>query len=453
MKTAKDSWDSPGWREAAHEYHELRGDRVSGDRFNSGTQVDNAERIAAELEKAIAEYTSRLRPTPWREPPSNIPPRQFLDLDRHYSRGEVGATIAAGGRGKTTRACYEAISFAVGRDLATGQALPCGPLRVWYLNGEERQDELDRRLAATCQHYGISHADIDGRLFIDSVRAKPLRMATMAKGGVAELNRPLITALGNVMENEDIDVLLVDPLVSFHSISENDNMAMDLVVKEGFGAIAERTNSACELFHHPGKPKAGAPETVVEDARGASALIWAARSARVFNFMTTAEAADLGISEDDRRTYVRIANGKANMGAQGKAKWMRLVLENLPNGDVVACGSSWTPPNPFDGVSAADVAAAQRLTQTAAYRADSRSPQWFGYAIAKHLGLPVFHEADNDKKDMAKVKAIIKTWLKNKVLDTEEGDGRGRHKVQYIVAGPNKPAGLNGHQHDDDVLE
>ena len=34
---------------------------------------------------------------------------------------------------------------------------------------------------------------------------------------------------------------------------ENDNGHMDLVIKEGFGAIANTTNSAGEMFHHPGK--------------------------------------------------------------------------------------------------------------------------------------------------------------------------------------------------------
>jgi hypothetical protein len=34
--------------------------------------------------------------------------------------------------------------MAVGRDLMTGEPLKTGPLRVWMLNGEEVQDEIDR---------------------------------------------------------------------------------------------------------------------------------------------------------------------------------------------------------------------------------------------------------------------------------------------------------------------
>ena len=106
---------------------------------------------------------------------------------------------------------------------------------------------------------------------------------------------------------------MLDPFISFHSVLENDNGCMDLLLKEGLGGIASRTDSAGEVFHHPGKPKPGQADTTVEDARGASAIIWAVRSARVLNFMTVEEAAKLGIGEDERRLHIRTANGKANM--------------------------------------------------------------------------------------------------------------------------------------------
>ena len=116
-----------------------------------------------------------------------------------------------------------------------------------------------------------------------------------------------------------IDVFTIDPFISFHAVNENSNTDMDLVIKEGLGAVAGATNSAGEIFHHPGKPKPG-QETTVDDGRGASAIIWAVRSARVLNFMTPEEARKIGIAEDVRRRYVRIANGKANMGPAGAGR-------------------------------------------------------------------------------------------------------------------------------------
>jgi RecA-family ATPase len=383
---------------------------------------------------------------PWWRDPATIPPRQFLH-GRHYIRRAISATIAGGGRGKTTLGCFEAVTMAAGFDLATREPLAGGPLRVWLGNGEEDQDELDRRVAAVCQRYRISEADLGGRLFVQSVR--DLRIATTINS-VATIDSNAKRRMVDFILDNRIDVFVIDPLVSFHDVPENDNAAMDKVIKQGFGAVAAETNAAGELFHHPGKPKPGQAETVVEDGRGASAILWAVRSARVLNFMSPTEAAQLGMSEEERRLYIRITNGKANMGPLGKAKWMKIEVENLANGDQVACASSWTPPNPFQGVTAADVELAQQLAQTGAYRDDSRSPDWFGYALAKQLGINVTCNGANNPKDLAKLKSIIKTWKQNNVLAVEQREGEHRKPKAYIVPGPAASGRVRPANYDDD---
>jgi RecA-family ATPase len=192
---------------------------------------------------------------PWWREPADIPARQFM-FGRHYIRGAIGATIGGGGRGKTTLGSCEAISMAVGRDLMAGETLADGPLRVWVLNGEEDQNELDRRFAATCRRYGISREDLGGRLFVQSVRDHPWRIATLTKS-VASINSEVVGRMAAFIKEHAIDVFMLDPFVSFHAVNENSNTDMDLVIKEGLGAIASATNSAGEIFHHPGKPKPG----------------------------------------------------------------------------------------------------------------------------------------------------------------------------------------------------
>jgi len=375
--------------------------------------------------------------SPWWRDPKTIPPREFL-YSRHYIRGAIGATIGAGGRAKTTLSHFEAVSMVIGRDLATGEKLAAGRLRVLCLNAEENQDEIDRRIAAICQCYGVSEHDLGGRLFAISVRDRPLRLATMVNAKPT-LDGKALAQLREFINCEHIDVFMLDPFVSFHAVVESDNMHMDLVIKQGLGAIANETNSAGEIFHHPGKPKPGQAETLVEDGRGASAILWAVRSARVLNFMTPDEAAKLGISEDDRRQYIRIANGKANMGPVGKAEWINIEVETLPNGDNVAVASRWTPPNPFDGVSRADMEVARKLAATGEFRADRRSPKWFGYPLAAQLHLAVSAEGETNPKDLARLQTIIKTWLKNKVIETEERkDSEGKDR-KFIVAGSFRP--------------
>src|SRR3546814_8795977 len=65
-----------------------------------------------------------------------------------------------------------------------------------------------------------------------------------------------------------IDVLTVDPLVSSHGLSdENDNSAMDMVAKQ-WGRIAKAANCAVVLVHH--SKKLNGADVTMESSRGAS---------------------------------------------------------------------------------------------------------------------------------------------------------------------------------------
>ncbi len=339
---------------------------------------------------------------PWHRDPATIPPREFL-YEEHYVRGVCGATIGGGGRGKTSLSCAEAVSMAVGRNLMTGRELENGLLRVWLLNAEEVQDEVDRRIAAVLQYYKITIDDLGGRLWAQSVRNQPMRIATLDKGA-AVINVVVAKQMSEFIGRNKIDVFMVDPLISFHSVRENDNGDMDLVIKQGFGAVASKTNSAGELYYHPGKPKPGQLETTVDDGRGASAVLWGVRSARVLNCMTRGEATQIRVPEEERRRYIRISNGKANMGPVGKVTWM---TENLPNGDTVACVTSWKPPKPVDGITKADAEVAQKLAQGGTHRADPQAREWFGYLLGERLCL----DPCNNPADKAKLKTVIENWL------------------------------------------
>src|SRR5436190_7374605 len=109
---------------------------------------------------------------PWWRDPGTIPPRKFL-YGRHFIRKDISATIGAGGRFKTSHSLFEAIEMVTARNVTTGKALPHEPLRVVYLNAEEDQDELDRRVAAICKRYGVTEADLGARLVVKSVRDRP----------------------------------------------------------------------------------------------------------------------------------------------------------------------------------------------------------------------------------------------------------------------------------------
>ena len=75
------------------------------------------------------------------------------------------------------------------------------------------------------------------------------------------------------------------------------------------------------------------------------------------------------------------------------------------------------------------------LAQTGAYRLDSRSSDWVGYMVADVVKINVSHDAKNDPKDIARIKQILRSWLKNKVFSTEERQDKNRKKRRFVVPG------------------
>jgi hypothetical protein len=407
--------------------------------FSPRSQIEDAERRLYELAK-IRHDGAQAKPIeaiPYSRPdPAAIPQRQFL-YGKHYLRGEVSTTIAAGGKAKTTLKLTEAIGMAVGRNLMTTTALNGGPLRVWVVNAEEDKDELDRRIAAICQHYKVEPHEHGDRLFVTSLKGQPQWSIATIVGNAPTINRPVVDKLTTEIQTKAIDVLMLDPLVSFHAVKESDNGHMDAVIKEGLGAIAHETRASIGIAHHTGKPKPGQSDASVDDSRGASAIIWAARLNRVLNGMSTVEAKALGISTDDRRLYVRINGGaKANPAPPEKATWVKIEPINLPNGDEVAVVIPWAPPDPF-AAAAGDVAYKVReLVKTGEYRADSRSPQWIGFAVADLLGVPLAYGADNKPEHIATAKRAVKMWLSSKTLAIQRRKDENSRERTFVVLGP-----------------
>ena len=133
---------------------------------------------------------------------------------------------------------------------------------------------------------GLTPQDFEGYLFLNSGR--PCRSSSRSKLKTAPRSRcPWSSGSLRPITDNRIDVMTVDPFVSSHRVTENDNNAIETVAKTSAG-IADETRSAIDLVHHT--RKTGGRETVVEDGRGGSALLYAARSARVLNGMTEAEA-------------------------------------------------------------------------------------------------------------------------------------------------------------------
>jgi hypothetical protein len=362
--------------------------------------------------------------------PQNIAPRSWV-YGKHYIAKFVSTTIAPGGIGKSSLSIVEALAIATGRPLL-GIA-PAFRAKVWLWNGEDPLDELQRRITAAIIHFGIEPEEVVGWLFVDSGRKSEIVIATQTKGGTV-IQVPVVDQIIGTIEKNEIEVMIVDPFVASHSVTENDNGAIALVAKT-WARIADRTHCSIDLVHHSRKTAGG--ETTVEDGRGASALLAAARSARVLNQMTPDEAAKAGVEMP--RLHFRVHNGKANLAPPEATAWFKLEPTVLPNGetefdgDSVAVVTPWAWPDPFDDVTVHDLRKAQDLIASGEWAENIQANNWAGKAVAQVLGVDL-----DEPSEKQKVKTIIRRWIREKVLRVEyQHDARtGRDRPMVVVGEP-----------------
>ena len=393
------------------------------------TRTIAAAAVAAAV--AAAADSSNDPPTPpkitatpfvWRDP-ALIPRREWL-YGHHLIRKFLSLTVAPGATGKSSLLIGDALSLASGRDLI-GTAVYGGTHRVWLWNLEDPRDEIERRVVATMLHNGIDPADIGDRLFIDSGRDNELCIARQDRNGFTILE-PIVDALVAELQARQIDVLIVDPFVSSHQVSENDNGAIDAVAKT-WGRVAERANCSIELVHH--LRKIGGAEATAESARGAVALVAAARSCRVLNKMTRDEAGRAGV--ETNRGYFRVEDDKNNLAPPVEtADWFHVESVNLQNGDNVGVVVPWQWPNALDDVTVADLVKVQQALDGKGFRSNAQSKSWAGIAVADVLGLDVA-----DKAGKAKVASLLKIWIRSGALKVAEIADANRIKRPVIEVG------------------
>ncbi len=399
--------------------------------------LSGAARLAtAEVVEPLSGPLVRATPYQCRDPRS-IPLRPWI-YGRQFLRGSLSVIVAPGAVGKTSLLVGHALAMVTGRSLLE-KTVWDGPKRVWLWNLEDSQDELSRLIEAARLHWKISEEEIGGRLYVDSaLDGAGLCLATEDNTGF-RIMEPVVNALVDELLERKIDVLVVDPFVSSHGVSENNNGAIDAVAKQ-WARVGVRANCAIGLVHHTKKLNGG--ETTAEGARGASALPNAARSVIALNRMTVDEASQWGIEGDDRRRFFRAYDDKNNRAPPAsKSDWYRLASVQLGNGiaddpgDSVQVVLPWTPPDAFTGLTWEHLRDIQAKVATGTFRDSSQSPDWAGEAVAEVLGLDPGEAPKRTGKDVARIKSLLSTWVQiGALIVREEKDSKG-NKRPFVRAG------------------
>ena len=368
-------------------------------------------------------------PFAWRDP-HLIPERPWV-FGRWLLRGTVTAVVAPGGVGKSSLMATMILSLTTGQPLL-GVQVWGEAKRTWYWNLEDDRDELERQLQAAALLHRVARDDCGDRLFLDSgLEGAELCIAEDSPAG-CRIRTPVVEALATELVDRKIDVLIVDPFVSSHSIGENDNGAVDAVVKQ-WAKLAKRANCAIVLVHHT--RKLSGQKVTAEAARGAVALTAAARVTLVLNRMDEQEGSRLGIDDDDeRRRLFTVQDDKHNRAPAEKARWYRMASVELGNGaaggDSVGVVTLWTPPDAFEGVRVDHLRRVQQTLETESHRESHQSSDWVGYLVGDVLDIDPMNRTGK-----ARLRRIVSEWIHNDVLRVVEGKDERRKVVKFVIAG------------------
>lgn len=369
----------------------------------------------------------KITASPFRWPDHRSLPRRPWVWGRWLLLSTVSAIVAPGGVGKSSFVASMLLSLASGRQDILGKTVWAGPKRVWYWNLEDGLAELEMQLVAAAMFHDVEQDACGDRIFLDSgPEGAELRIAIEDRDGY-RIAVPVVEALVAELIARKIDVLVVDPFVSSHGVTENDNTAIDAVVKT-WASIAKRAGCAIVLVHH--SKKLGNEKVTAESSRGASALVSAARVTLVLNRMDKDEAQRFGIVADaERRRLFTVQDDKANRAPAEDAQWFRLASQNVENstgqddpfgeeGDSVGVVTRWFPPDAFEGVTVDDLYRVQQRVDVGQWRADVQAKDWVGKVVADVIGV----SADSDvKADRTKINALLRAWVSSGALIKVEG--------------------------------
>jgi len=341
-------------------------------------------------------------------------PRRGLIYGRHYVRKFCSCTIGLSGAGKSNLVLVEAVAMASGHNLLGDETIE--PVKVWHHNAEEPMEELDRRLAAICQHYGIRREDIDHNLFVTSGRDTEIILGKKTKTSEFEPNQALVTRIKHDIKANGIAVVQFDPIINVYDGDETNRAFANLTRLAS--QIADECDCAIELEHH--SRKTGGEEVTVEHARGGSSLIGGVRSARIINTMTSQEAQERSIAQRERRRFFRLENGKSNLYVPtDDSQWFELVSVMLDNGDAFVDGDRMGVATrcelgeALDGIDADAIARVlEAARQGGPWRRHKQSQQWIGHLIAEVLGLENGTPATDRQVNAVIVRCIDKGQLK-----------------------------------------
>lgn len=266
----------------------------------------------------------------------DIPPRVWV-LGHFLIEGVLSVLIAPPGVGKSTLTLQWGMALVTGNpDIAGAKVHTPGP--VLFINNEDDNDELRRRLAAARRFFEVGdRAKLDQLYFYSGVEKPFIIGGKTEANGMVERGLHMVE-LVNFIKAHNIKCVVVDPFVETHRADENDNQQINTIARF-YREVATRCRCSVLLVHHTRKPPNSDSSGHIgnmDSGRGASSLTGAARVVITLHEMSKDDAEQYGIPAKERGRYARLDDAKANFSPKdADASWFRKEGVKLANGDEV----------------------------------------------------------------------------------------------------------------------
>ena len=207
-----------------------------------------------------------------------------------------------------------AVAVATGRSILGCHLVVPKQRNVLLLTNEDPESITHQRLGAIYLYHGITKEETRDRLFIRSGYGFPFRIANSKKETKVGMTPEVNDIIQFCIEHE-IGLIAIDPYVSLHDVSENDNTSQNKVV-EILKYINVKTNAGLLIATHVPKTKDGSEAHAgdMDAIRGASAIKDGMRAVHTLSAMSKKTMDDNGIEYAIGNSLIRLDDAKQNYG-------------------------------------------------------------------------------------------------------------------------------------------
>lgn len=236
--------------------------------------------------------------------------------------GDVGLIAGSDGVGKSFLMLAAAATVGLGVSPGNIFEQPKHTGKVLILAGEDRKNDHGTRLKAVFEQLhraGVLVPEDD-----DSVTLRPLhgtRKPLVQKIGDGYVESVHAAEFRELIKNYRL--VFLDPLRMFHDLQENDGAGMDFFIR-WLVATAIELGVVIVVIHHASQGAILGARDDHHAGRGATDFPAGCRAVWTLRRMSPDEAKEYNItSEDERRDWRVLVNGKASHKSEGGRVWMQ----------------------------------------------------------------------------------------------------------------------------------